>query len=221
MIDHTTVPDFHVVFILHGYGGSPNDMNKVLDLLSFMYPLVKCVLIHKCYSNETKSLQYLANNVVEEIVTQLKQIQEDEKRPLGRISFIAHSIGGLVFRIAMNDPRLDPYKQYYHLFLSLNVPHLGISFGNYKTDIGASYLRVSAIIFSISYILGPLSSILQTINKSKTIFISNLIGCIIKNITLFLLLYLKLDMYPLLISYFLSYLYIVLHQYKIFKKVRQ
>ena len=89
----------------------------------------------------------------------------------------------------------------------------------YKTDIGASYLRVSAIIFSISYILGPLSSILQTINKSKTIFISNLIGCIIKNITLFLLLYLKLDMYPLLISYFLSYLYIVLHQYKIFKKV--
>lgn len=89
----------------------------------------------------------------------------------------------------------------------------------YKTDIGASYLRVSAIIFSISYILGPLSSILQTINKSKTIFISNLIGCIIKNITLFLLLYLKLDMYPLLISYFLSYLYIVIHQYKIFKKV--
>ena len=88
----------------------------------------------------------------------------------------------------------------------------------YKTDIGASYLRVSAIIFSISYILGPLSSILQTINKSKTIFISNLIGCIIKNITLFLLLYLKLDMYPLLISYFLSYLYIVLHQYKIFKR---
>lgn len=89
----------------------------------------------------------------------------------------------------------------------------------YKTDIGASYLRVSAIIFSISYILGPLSSILQTINKSKTIFISNLIGCIIKNITLFLLLYLKLDMYPLLISYFLSYLYIVIHQYKTFKKV--
>ena len=142
MIDHTTVPDFHVVFILHGYGGSPLDMNKVLDLLSFMYPLVKYVLIHKCYSNETKSLRYLANNAVEEILAQLKQIQEDEKRPLGRISFIAHSIGGLVFRIAMNDPRLDPYKQYYHLFLSLNVPHLGISFGNYKTDIGGRIMSV-------------------------------------------------------------------------------
>ena len=30
----------------------------------------------------------------------------------------------------------------FHLFLSLNVPHLGISFGNYKTDIGARIMSV-------------------------------------------------------------------------------
>lgn len=117
-------------------------MNKVLDLLSYAYPYVKCILIHKCYSNESKSLRYQANNVVEEMLNNLRQVQREEQRPLGRISFIAHSIGGLVFRIALNDERLREYKQLYHLFLSLNVPHLGILFGNYKTDIGVKLLNL-------------------------------------------------------------------------------
>lgn len=142
LIDHLSAVDLHVVFILHGYGGSPSDMNKVLDLLSFTYPHVKCVLIHKCYSNESKSLRYLANIVVEEMLSQLQLIQQEEKRPIGRVSFIAHSIGGLVFRIAMNDPRLSEFQKLYHLFFSLNVPHLGILFGNMKTDIGARLLSL-------------------------------------------------------------------------------
>ena len=142
LIDHTSAQDLHVIFILHGYGGSPDDMNKVLELLSYTYPYVKCILIHKCYSNESKSLRFQANNVVEEMLNKLDQVQTEEQRPIGKISFIAHSIGGLVFRIAMNDQRLSRYQSLYHLFLSLNVPHLGILFGNYKTDIGARLLSL-------------------------------------------------------------------------------
>lgn len=89
----------------------------------------------------------------------------------------------------------------------------------YNTTIGSSYLRLASILFFISYILGPLSSILQTINKSKTIFTSNLIGSIIKIILLFLMSYFDIGMYPLLISYFISYLYITIHQYIVMKKV--
>lgn len=89
----------------------------------------------------------------------------------------------------------------------------------YKTTIGANYLRLAAILFFISYILGPLSSILQTINKSKTIFTSSLIGSIIKISLLFLLSYLDIGMYPIIISYFVSFLYITIHQYKVMKKV--
>lgn len=142
LIDHLSAHDLHIIFILHGYGGSPNDMSKLLDLLSFAYPHVKYVLIHQCYSNESKSLQYLANRVVEEMLSQLHLFEEEEQQPIGRISFIAHSIGGLVFRLAMNDPRLANYQQFYHLFLSLNVPHLGILFSNYKTDIGARLMSL-------------------------------------------------------------------------------
>lgn len=89
----------------------------------------------------------------------------------------------------------------------------------YKTTIGANYLRLAAILFFISYILGPLSIILQTINKSKTIFTSSLIGSIIKISLLFLLSYLDIGMYPIIISYFVSFLYITIHQYKVMKKV--
>ena len=89
----------------------------------------------------------------------------------------------------------------------------------YSTTVGSNYLRYAAILFFISYILGPLSSILQTINKSKTIFTSNLIGSIIKIVLLYSLTYLDIGMTPLLISYFISYLYITIHQFKVMKKV--
>lgn len=89
----------------------------------------------------------------------------------------------------------------------------------YKTDLGTNYLKYASLIFFISYILGPLSSVLQAINKSKTIFISNLIGVILKTLTLFFLSYLDINMSALLISYFISFLYITIHQIIVIKKV--
>lgn len=89
----------------------------------------------------------------------------------------------------------------------------------YNTTAGSDYLRLASLLFFVSYILGPLSSILQTINKSKTIFNSNLIGSIIKIVLLYTLTYFDIGMYPLLISYFISYLYITIHQLKVMKKV--
>lgn len=89
----------------------------------------------------------------------------------------------------------------------------------YNTTSGSDYLRLASLLFFISYILGPLSSILQTINKSKTIFTSNLIGSFIKILLLFVLSYFDIGMTPLLISYFLSYLYITIHQLRVMKKV--
>lgn len=47
---------------------------------------------------------------------------------LGRISFIGHSLGGLVIRAAL--PYLEEYSDKMHLYMSLSSPHLGYSFNN-------------------------------------------------------------------------------------------
>lgn len=84
--------------------------------------------------------------------------------------------------------------------------------------IGINYLIFAIFIFLISYIQGPLSTILQAINKSKEVMISNLLSNIIKNIILFILLFLDINMYALLISYLYQYLVIVIYQFIIIKK---
>ena len=45
---------------------------------------------------------------------------------LGRISFIGHSLGGLIIRAAF--PFLEALKPKFHGFLSLCTPHLGCMF---------------------------------------------------------------------------------------------
>ena len=128
----------HIVFILHGFKANPQDMKKVMDLITLTYPHVKCVLLHKCYSNAVQSLSYLA----EEILVNLKSIEQQSKgQSIQRISFIAHSIGGLVFRLAITESSLSSYQSYFHLFLSLNVPHLGLMFANLTTEVGARLIQ--------------------------------------------------------------------------------
>lgn len=89
----------------------------------------------------------------------------------------------------------------------------------FKTSLGTNYLRLAAPIFLVSYVLGPLNSVLQAINKSKTIMSSNLIGNIIKIIILVITTFLNIDMYSLLIAYFFQYLYITIHQAIVIKKI--
>ena len=132
----------HIVFILHGFKANPQDMKKVMDLITLTYPHVKCVLLHKCYSNAVQSLSYLAKQVAEEILVNLKSIEQQSKgQSIQRISFIAHSIGGLVFRLAITESSLSSYQSYFHLFLSLNVPHLGLMFANLTTEVGARLIQ--------------------------------------------------------------------------------
>ena len=42
---------------------------------------------------------------------------------LGKISFIAHSLGGIIVRTAL--PFLDEHKHKFHNFITLSSPHLG------------------------------------------------------------------------------------------------
>ena len=88
----------------------------------------------------------------------------------------------------------------------------------FKTEDGYKYLVLGAITFLITYVEAPIVSTLQALDKAKTIMKANLIGTIIKTITLFILLYLDISMYALLISILLQHTYITIIEYKKIKE---
>ena len=88
----------------------------------------------------------------------------------------------------------------------------------FKTNYGINYLKFASIMFLSSYIIGPISSVLQAINKSNKIMLVNIIGVIIKTIVLILTCYLDIKMYSLLISYFVQFIYTLFHYFILLKK---
>eukprot|EP00299_Pterocystis_sp_00344_P009804 c4244_g1_i1.p1 GENE.c4244_g1_i1~~c4244_g1_i1.p1 ORF type:complete len:207 (+),score=26.16 c4244_g1_i1:128-748(+) len=59
-----------------------------------------------------------------------------------RISFVAHSLGGLIVRSALTQPILEPIIPKLHTFLTFSSPHLGFLFNpNITTRAGLGVLR--------------------------------------------------------------------------------
>ena len=88
----------------------------------------------------------------------------------------------------------------------------------FNTNLGVNYLKVASIIFLISYILNPLSSCMQAMNKSKELMKINIIGVSIKTIILFLLTFLDINMWSLLISSGIQFIYVTIKMINIIRK---
>lgn len=91
-------------------------------------------------------------------------------------------------------------------------------FNIYKTMHGGSYLRFIAPFFIILYIQSPLASILQAINKSKSIMFHNLSGTIAKIILIFICSLLKIGLYGFLIGMIANIIIVTFLHYRAIKK---
>ena len=89
----------------------------------------------------------------------------------------------------------------------------------YKTNLGVNYLRFLSPIFILYSLESPLSAFLEATNHAKDVMIDNLVGIIIKTISLFLLSYLKIGLYGLLISMIINILVVTIRHISKIKKV--
>ena len=81
----------------------------------------------------------------------IKFINDWCPKSLGRISFIGHSLGGVIIRSAL--PFLEIYKNQMYTFFSLASPHLGYMYNSSKViDAGKNS------IFTYKRYLGSLES---------------------------------------------------------------
>ena len=88
----------------------------------------------------------------------------------------------------------------------------------YNTNKGIAYIKIMAPIFILLYIQSPLTSILQSINKSNESMKSTIEGTILKIITMIILSFLKLGMYAYIIPMLINIVYVTIHNLIVLKK---
>ena len=88
----------------------------------------------------------------------------------------------------------------------------------YNTNKGINYLKIMAPFFILLYIQTPLTSILQSINKSKETMKSTIEGTIIKYILMIILSFMNFKIYSYIIPMLINILYVTIHNYIVIKK---
>lgn len=139
----------HMVFLVHGYAGSLQDLRLLRAHLQ-----VACPNVHTRVSaanherTGVDSIEAMGARLAEEVAEVMEDLESGALVPRGggreprspvaaaaataarfgappRVSFAAHSVGVLIVRAALTHPAMEPYLSRLHLFLSISGPHLG------------------------------------------------------------------------------------------------
>ncbi len=109
-----------MIILVHGYQGSEFDLRLYKNYIAKIF-LKAYVLISEANSIEKDaSLDLMGKRLSDEILVFIK---DKKMEKIKNISFIGHSLGGVVIRAAL--PHLESLKQKMTTFISLCSPHLG------------------------------------------------------------------------------------------------
>ena len=127
--------DSHLIVFVHGLDGTGTDMRTVKTYLELgLEAILKSAgqprsqvsyLMSSANEKDTyDDIQIMTNKLVDEILCYIKNAYFSKSHPK-RISFIGHSLGGLLIRSAVTNESLKHLRPRFHTFLSFSAPHLG------------------------------------------------------------------------------------------------
>lgn len=117
---------YKFVFLCHGFQGSHLDMLKLAHYFRLFNHDVTYICSRCNEEDTTIDIKKMGEKFAREVDAQLKQYLEEDR--LGSVSFIGHSLGGLILRAAL--PHLESYRQFMKTLITLSSPHLGVSSGD-------------------------------------------------------------------------------------------
>ncbi|KAI8826933.1 putative serine esterase-domain-containing protein [Fimicolochytrium jonesii] len=119
----------HLVVFVHGLLGSAYDFrqyrNKVINARLNMGIPADEIMFLNSDSNEEDTfddISMLADNLVKEIM----DFVESNLFRVGRLSFVCHSLGGLIARCAVEKPAMAVFRDKLDTFTTFGTPHQGI-----------------------------------------------------------------------------------------------
>lgn len=111
----------HLYIMVHGLAGNPWDMRLFRNQIALNFPESEFLICSCVEQNTLGDIEEMGNSVAKEIVEYLTSTTLN----IGKISFVGHSLGGVIIRAALCDSLLAPYLHKLYTFVSLSVPHIG------------------------------------------------------------------------------------------------
>lgn len=114
----------HIVFLVHGFKGRARDMQRLSNILALRCPKIRPVIITSIekYAEDPKfDIKELGKLLSQEVEQEISENWEGYEEI--KISFIGHSLGGLLIRSALQE--LEHYKDNFQTLMTLGTPHWG------------------------------------------------------------------------------------------------
>ena len=195
----------------------PSTTSRIIGTISYFFePIILTnFLIINGYSNDYISLEYgiitgyamqllllpsfFSMAISQSIIPVISNAYSNKrynyiKKKIKEIILISFTIGFIYVTLILINPKL---------FLELI----------YNTSKGITYVRIMAPVFILLYIQGPLTSILQSINKAKESMKSTIYGTIIKITLMIVLSFLKFGIYAYIIPMLINIVFVTIRNY--------
>ena len=111
----------HVFVLVHGLLGKSEDMRLIKDSIHFVCSNAVIMSSRANEENTDRDIFVMGEALAEELEQYLKEWCPGSK--LGKLTFVCHSLGGLIARAAL--PHLRKYQDKMRGFVTLATPHLG------------------------------------------------------------------------------------------------
>ena len=123
---HDTNLGLHLIVLVHGFEGNSNDMRILKNEIGLINPSI--VFLPSAANQDDTGADVI--QMGKKLATEVKSYIKEWNNGLifKKISFIGHSIGGVIIRAAL--PNLEEFKDKFWFYISLSSPHLGYVFSD-------------------------------------------------------------------------------------------
>ncbi|KAF2909689.1 uncharacterized protein [Oryza sativa Japonica Group] len=117
-----------VVFV-HGFQGHHLDLRLIRNQWILCDPGAECLLSQTNEDRTCGDFKEMGRRLSNEVVAFLKRKIDRYSRNGGckdlKLSFVGHSIGNIIIRSALADPKMQPFLKNLYTYMSISGPHLG------------------------------------------------------------------------------------------------
>jgi pimeloyl-ACP methyl ester carboxylesterase len=122
-ISETGRTGLHLMVLAHGYQGNSFDLSLLKNYVQLAYPRTVLFASDINQGNPDAPIEEQAERFAREVLNYIEASGLESR--LCKLSFLGHSMGGLVIRAAL--PLLSKFSSILHSYISLSTPHLGVA----------------------------------------------------------------------------------------------
>ncbi|KJH41586.1 putative serine esterase DUF676 [Dictyocaulus viviparus] len=136
-----TVQPTHLIVFVHGLDGTCDDLSSyqnIFRIVSDNAPQFHYLLSSANHAKTWSDIDALADNLLSEVQSHVTKFAE----PPARISFVAHSLGGIIVRAAVCRKEAQEWlTSRLHCLLTINSPHLGLAYVGKSINFGIQFMQ--------------------------------------------------------------------------------